>query len=387
MTDDINQAMHAATAATCADPLPEPEDGVRTVAGPEMEVDSDETMEEDPDATPDQAEINERRPVMVNDNAFIVDPRRAHARPKPKANVLQNQEVRLRNRVKAQDVNSEFNNDETSRKAVHEVLQDVGEWRRYSDQQADAGLVISWFWEIVEDSMAALRSPAAAFASLGIVPCVAVDVIMPPGGFAALKPRFGVARNIFRGLGRAPPTRSLDLRRAHTCINQIVLHRYSSKEKLRCKLSKVQPRNGTCQDEGDTNQQKGGQSVALFTSHRGRGESAEVELEKAVMEGFNCMLKCTKAAEQVEGTEGVWEAICGDDTGVCTISFRNKEVADVCKVGASIRMQNTSVRMVKGYIRVVVDKWAAFKPADEALEFEAKTANDVSGVEYELVES
>jgi len=103
--------------------------------------------------------------------------------------------------------------------------------------------------------------------------------------------------------------------------------------------------------------------------------------------GFNCMLKCTKAAEQVEGTEGVWEAICGDDTGVCTISFRNKEVADVCKVGASIRMQNTSVRMVKGYIRVVVDKWAAFKPADEALEFEAKTANDVSGVEYELVES
>ena len=72
--------MHAATAATCADPLPEPEDGVRTVAGPEMEVDSDETMEEDPDATPDQAEINERRPVMVNDNAFIVDPRRAHAR-------------------------------------------------------------------------------------------------------------------------------------------------------------------------------------------------------------------------------------------------------------------------------------------------------------------
>eukprot|EP00439_Symbiodinium_sp_Y106_P025957 s6261_g3.t1 len=95
--------------------------------------------------------------------------------------------------------------------------------------------------------------------------------------------------------------------------------------------------------------------------------------------GFNCMLKCTKAAEQVEGTEGVWEATCGDDTGVCTISFRNKEVAEV--------MQNTSVRMVKGYIRVVVDKWAAFKPADEALEFEAKVLNDVSGVEYELVES
>ncbi|CAJ1327046.1 unnamed protein product, partial [Effrenium voratum] len=102
--------------------------------------------------------------------------------------------------------------------------------------------------------------------------------------------------------------------------------------------------------------------------------------------GFNCMLKCTKAAAQVEGTEGVFEAVCGDDTGMCTVSFRNKDLCDICKEGASLRMQNAAVRMVKGgYMRLVVDKWSAFKPADEPVDFEVKTSNDVSSVEYELV--
>ena len=65
--EDIAQAMEAATATTSADPLPEPKDDVRTVAEPEMEVDSDIVMEEpeqemeDVDET-DQNEINERRP-------------------------------------------------------------------------------------------------------------------------------------------------------------------------------------------------------------------------------------------------------------------------------------------------------------------------------------
>ena len=67
------------------------------------------------------------------------------------------------------------------------------------------------------------------------------------------------------------------------------------------------------------------------------------------------------------------------------MSFRNKELCEICKEGASIRMQNASVRMVKGFIRVVVDKWAAFKVADEKLDWEAKSSNDMSTVEYELV--
>lgn len=102
---------------------------------------------------------------------------------------------------------------------------DVGEWRRYSDQQADAGLVISWFWEIVEEMTEDLRRQLLRFAT--------GSARLPPGGFAALKPRFGVAISSAGSEEHLP--------HAHTCINQIVLHRYSSKEKLRCKLSKALP--------------------------------------------------------------------------------------------------------------------------------------------------
>lgn len=103
--------------------------------------------------------------------------------------------------------------------------------------------------------------------------------------------------------------------------------------------------------------------------------------------GVNLMMKCTKKAELVEGTEGVYEAQIGDDTGVVTVSFRSKELCDLCTEGASIRVQNASIKMVKGYVRLFVDKWAAFKKADEPLDFEVKTKNDMSSTEYELVAS
>mmetsp|Transcript_32325 Transcript_32325/g.52023 ORF Transcript_32325/g.52023 Transcript_32325/m.52023 type:complete len:379 (+) Transcript_32325:111-1247(+) len=103
--------------------------------------------------------------------------------------------------------------------------------------------------------------------------------------------------------------------------------------------------------------------------------------------GVNFMVKCTKAAAPAEGTEGVFEAQVGDDTGVVTVSFRDKELCSVCTEGASIRIQNASVKMVKGYVRLSVDKWAAFKAADSPLDFEVKAKNDMSTTEYELVAS
>eukprot|EP00421_Protoceratium_reticulatum_P001374 CAMPEP_0168366822 /NCGR_PEP_ID=MMETSP0228-20121227/5419_1 /TAXON_ID=133427 /ORGANISM="Protoceratium reticulatum, Strain CCCM 535 (=CCMP 1889)" /LENGTH=43 /DNA_ID= /DNA_START= /DNA_END= /DNA_ORIENTATION= len=41
--------------------------------------------------------------------------------------------------------------------------------------------------------------------------------------------------------------------------------------------------------------------------------------------------------------------------------------------------------MVKSHIRLVADKWAAFKPAAEPLGFEVKEDNDISATEYERV--
>merc|ERR1719367_395669 len=99
--------------------------------------------------------------------------------------------------------------------------------------------------------------------------------------------------------------------------------------------------------------------------------------------GLNLMLKCT-GCKQVEGPSDVWEAVCGDDTGMVTFSLRSKEQADVCSEGASLRVQNAKVLMVKGFIRVAVDKWAVMKTADAPLDFEANTKLNISGVEYEL---
>ncbi|CAE7591786.1 Tpi [Symbiodinium natans] len=102
---------------------------------------------------------------------------------------------------------------------------DVGEWRRCSEEQADAGLVISWFWEIVEEMPEELRRQLLRFAT--------GSARLPPGGFAALKPRFAVVVSAAGSEEHLP--------HAHTCINQLVLHRYASKEQLRCKLSKALP--------------------------------------------------------------------------------------------------------------------------------------------------
>jgi len=104
--------------------------------------------------------------------------------------------------------------------------------------------------------------------------------------------------------------------------------------------------------------------------------------------GVNLMLKCVSCSEtKAEGNSSglrIWEAKCGDETGSVTLSIRSEEIAEVCKPDASLRLQNARVVMVKGYIRLNVDKWAVLKPAETPLEFSVDGKNDISAVEYEL---
>jgi len=101
--------------------------------------------------------------------------------------------------------------------------------------------------------------------------------------------------------------------------------------------------------------------------------------------GVNVLLKCVKVPEAVDGPGGLKEAVCGDETGIVTVSFRGDETIAMCQAGASLRLQNAHVRMIKGRIRLVADKWAAFKAADAPHAFEANELNDISATEYELV--
>merc|ERR1712039_557118 len=95
---------------------------------------------------------------------------------------------------------------------------------------------------------------------------------------------------------------------------------------------------------------------------------------------LNLMLKVVKCEETVAGKQ--WEAVLGDDSGVVTFSLRNKDHADLCKAGNSLRVQNARVLMIKGYIRVIIDKWAVMKAADEPIEGEVNAGKDISAVEY-----
>jgi len=106
------------------------------------------------------------------------------------------------------------------------------------------------------------------------------------------------------------------------------------------------------------------------------------------MKSINSMLKCVSCQEfPAEGKQSLyWEATVGDETGIMKLLLRDSKLAGACTAGASLRLQNAKSVMVNNFIRVVVDKWAVLKKADEDVSFEVGK-KDISAVEYELQSS
>lgn len=76
------------------------------------------------------------------------------------------------------------------------------------------------------------------------------------------------------------------------------------------------------------------------------------------------------------------EVTVGDESGSVVLRLQEPRPSFV-QVGASLRVQNATVRMMKGFIRIDVNKWAKVALLDEALDFEPNAKN-ISAVEYEL---
>lgn len=101
---------------------------------------------------------------------------------------------------------------------------DLADWRKHTefspekDIAKNAGL-FTWFFEILEEMDAAERAKVLSFA------CGSGR--LPSGGFKGLSPMFNV--NIVPEAEDHVPT-------AHTCMNQLCLPRYTTKEKLRERL-------------------------------------------------------------------------------------------------------------------------------------------------------
>jgi len=103
--------------------------------------------------------------------------------------------------------------------------------------------------------------------------------------------------------------------------------------------------------------------------------------------GLNLKVEAIGEAEEVE-SKGLkfYEILCGDATGSVVLSLR-AEQKEGLSVGKVCTVRNGAVKMVKGHVRVAVDKWGKIEALDEALGEEVDKAADknVSATEYELV--
>mmetsp|Transcript_88563 Transcript_88563/g.156789 ORF Transcript_88563/g.156789 Transcript_88563/m.156789 type:complete len:478 (-) Transcript_88563:104-1537(-) len=104
--------------------------------------------------------------------------------------------------------------------------------------------------------------------------------------------------------------------------------------------------------------------------------------------GLNLMVKVTGSGTAVGDFT---EFICGDSTGLVTFSAKEDQKS-VFTEGAVLRVQNAKVLMVKGFIRVVIDKWAVVAAAAEDTpggipEITVSEEVDVSKTEYELTDA
>ncbi|KAM7498669.1 hypothetical protein LguiA_023083 [Lonicera macranthoides] len=77
------------------------------------------------------------------------------------------------------------------------------------------------------------------------------------------------------------------------------------------------------------------------------------------------------------------ECLVGDETGTILFTARNDQV-DLMKPGASVIIRNAKIDMFKDCMRLAVDKWGRIE-ITEPVTFEVKEDNNLSLVEYELV--
>ncbi|EXB86495.1 hypothetical protein L484_001332 [Morus notabilis] len=77
------------------------------------------------------------------------------------------------------------------------------------------------------------------------------------------------------------------------------------------------------------------------------------------------------------------ECLVGDDTGTILFTARNDQV-DIMTPGTTVILRNAKIDMFKGTMRLAVDKWGRVEVTEPA-NFEVKEDNNLSLVEYELV--
>jgi len=127
---------------------------------------------------------------------------------------------------------------------------------------------------------------------------------------------------------------------------------------------------------------------------KGKGKSVEAQKREAKFgkvskivnpqaKGLNLKLKVVSVKPADEA--GRIEAVLGDDSGVVTFAVFGEDQQKLVNEGASLVVRNGYIKMIKGFLRLNVDKWGKLETSDEAFTFDPKTSKDMSAVEYERV--
>lgn len=103
--------------------------------------------------------------------------------------------------------------------------------------------------------------------------------------------------------------------------------------------------------------------------------------------GISLLVKVVSKTEGEALKSGgkVTEVVVGDSTGIVTLQLLDNEIAAATD-GAIVEVRNASVRMLKGRIRLQVGKWGKVSKHDGDKEVEPNKENDMSAMEYELVQ-
>merc|ERR1719409_2616473 len=102
--------------------------------------------------------------------------------------------------------------------------------------------------------------------------------------------------------------------------------------------------------------------------------------------GVTCLVKIVSDVKESEGgaksSKKFYEATCGDDSGKVVLSLTEEQKG--ISQDQVIVVRNASVKMVKGHIRLVVDKWGKLDTNTNE-KVEKVGDKNVSETEYELV--
>lgn len=102
--------------------------------------------------------------------------------------------------------------------------------------------------------------------------------------------------------------------------------------------------------------------------------------------GLNFKVKLVEDPKEVEGPKGAkfFEVLAGDASGCVVVSLRDTQREGLSE-GKTVTIQNGAIKMVKGHVRLTVDKWGKVEASSEGFEGEVNKDKNVSAMEYELV--